>query len=97
MKFDPNNQPYFDKRVDRRVCLITGGNSGIGYYTVLHMYLHGYIVYIAGRNSLRVKRAIDQLKGDAAIRRAKLTPEQVAKKHLGELKFISWILEAFSL
>ncbi|VEU20572.1 DEKNAAC101427 [Brettanomyces naardenensis] len=86
--FDPDKLTYLDKSVDRRVCFITGGNSGLGFFTVLHLYLHGYIVYIAGRSKQRVDSAIRQLKDEALVRRAKETPEVLQFRHLGELKFI---------
>ena len=86
--FDPNLQPYYDPNIERRVCLITGGNSGIGYHTVLHLYLHGYTVYLAGRNKQRVCNAIESLKKDAIARREKYTHSQLEKRFLGELKYL---------
>lgn len=83
--FDPNLLPYFNPNVERRVCLITGGNSGLGYYTVLHLYLHGYVVYLAGRNQQRVSNAIESLKKEATLRRSKYTHSQLEKRFLGNL------------
>lgn len=87
-KFDPTLLPYFNPNIDHRVCLITGGNSGLGYYTVLHLYLHGYTVYLAGRNKSRVVNAIESIKKEAIIRRSEYTYAQLEKRHLGRLHFI---------
>lgn len=83
--FDPNLLPYFNPLTDRRVCLITGGNSGIGYYTVLHLYLHGYTVYLAGRSKNRVLTAIESIKREAQARRSNYTPTQLSKRFVGSL------------
>ncbi|KAI5964644.1 uncharacterized protein KGF55_001713 [Candida pseudojiufengensis] len=56
---------YLDPSKDRRVAIITGGNSGIGFYTVLQLYLHGYIIYIAGRSRSRCNKSINELKAKA--------------------------------
>lgn len=88
MPFNPDSLPYFDKKVARRVCFITGGNSGLGFYSILNLFLHGYIIYIAGRSKKRVTNAIAKIKQEALLRRAKQTPEQLEHRHLGELKFI---------
>lgn len=58
---DIDTLPYFNPNVDRRVAIITGGNSGIGFYTVLHLYLHGYVVYIASRSKSRCLKLINEL------------------------------------
>lgn len=86
--FDPNLLPYFNPNIEHRVCLITGGNSGLGYYTVLHLYLHGYTVYLAGRNKQRVINAIESLKKEAIVRRSKYTHAQLEKRFLGSLNFL---------
>lgn len=65
--FDPQTAPFLAPS-DRRVALITGGNSGIGWFTVLHLYMHGYNVYIAGRNAQRVETAIVDIKNEATER-----------------------------
>lgn len=86
--FDPNLLPYINPRNERRVCLITGGNSGLGYYTVLHLYLHGYTVYLGCRNKKRVSSAIESLKKEANVRRSKYTPAQLNKRFLGSLNYL---------
>lgn len=87
--FDPESICYFNPSVDRRVALITGGNSGIGWYTVLHLYLHGYIVYIAARSKSRVNTSINELKEEATILRLKYTAQQSSsERFLGELCFL---------
>ncbi|SCU95863.1 LAMI_0F04126g1_1 [Lachancea mirantina] len=68
-KFDPDELPYYNARKVRKVAIVTGGNSGIGWYTVLHLYMHGFVVYVAGRNSTRVNKAIKQIKREARRRR----------------------------
>ncbi|KAG0684616.1 hypothetical protein C6P40_001612 [Pichia californica] len=83
--FDPNLLPYYNPDVERRVCLITGGNSGLGYYTVLHLYLHGYAVYLAGRNQQLVSNAIESIKKEAILRRSKYTHSQLEKRFLGTM------------
>ncbi|CCG21594.1 hypothetical protein CORT_0A12090 [Candida orthopsilosis Co 90-125] len=58
---DIDTLPYFNPKIDRRVAIITGGNSGIGFYTVLNLYLHGYVVYIASRSKSRCLKSIKEL------------------------------------
>lgn len=86
--FDPNLLPYYNPNKEHRVCFITGGNSGLGYFTVLHLYLHGYTVYLAGRNKQRIATAIDSLIKDAEERRKNYTPAQLKKRFLGSLNHI---------
>lgn len=88
MTLDPEIYPYINPTVDRRVVLITGGNSGIGYYSVLQLYLHGHIVYIAGRSKARVSKSINDIKEQAGIIRQKYTLEEQKERFLGELFFL---------
>lgn len=85
MAFTPESLPYYNPHLDRRVCLITGGNSGIGYHTVLNLYLHGFVVYMAGRDSHRMEKAISHIKKDTRTIREKYTPLQLDNRFLGEL------------
>ncbi|CAI5757536.1 unnamed protein product [Candida verbasci] len=83
--FNPNDAPYYNPIDDHKVVLITGGNSGIGWYTVLHLYLHGYIIYIAGRTESKVLKAIEDIKIEAKKRR---DTEKEQQHPLGELNYI---------
>ncbi|CDK24757.1 unnamed protein product [Kuraishia capsulata CBS 1993] len=87
-KFDPDSLPYLNPKQIRRVCVITGGNSGIGWFTVLHLYLHGYVIYIAGRSRSRVSAAIEQISQEAVKRRSKLSERVLKTRWLGELKYL---------
>ncbi|ODV79801.1 NAD(P)-binding protein [Suhomyces tanzawaensis NRRL Y-17324] len=81
--------PYLNPVTDRRVALITGGNSGIGFYTVLELYLHGYVVYIASRSKSRVLKSIKELKREARAIRLQYTAQQLtSERYLGELYFL---------
>ncbi|CCE63991.1 hypothetical protein TPHA_0G01550 [Tetrapisispora phaffii CBS 4417] len=66
--FDVDTLPYYNPSIERKIAIITGGNSGIGWYTVLHLYMHGFTVYIFGRNSVRVNKAIDKIIREAKHR-----------------------------
>lgn len=93
--YNPETGPYYSVK-DHKVCLITGGNSGIGWYTVLHLYLHGYIVYIAGRNKNKIATAIKDIKTEAIKRREIFLDGQTDEgktklletSTLGDLKYI---------
>ncbi|KAI3404686.2 hypothetical protein KGF56_002520 [Candida oxycetoniae] len=84
--YDPTNAPYYNPSVERRVVLITGGNTGIGWYTVLHLYLHGYVIYMAGRTKSKVLKAFEDIKKEAATRI--LSEKAEEKYHVGELHYI---------
>ncbi|KAL7667192.1 NAD(P)-binding protein [[Candida] zeylanoides] len=86
--FDPSALPYYNPDVERRVAVVTGGNSGIGLYTVLHLYLHGHIVYIAGRSKSRVLKAVGEIKELAAERRVLYPPSVALQRPVGELFFL---------
>ncbi|KAF5096577.1 hypothetical protein D0Z03_001595 [Geotrichum reessii] len=79
--FDPYTLPY---TTTRRVAIVTGANSGIGYYTALHLYLHGYHVYLACRNESRAASAIKDITA---------TAEPLARSHteavIGSLEYIN--------
>lgn len=85
MAFDPDSLPYLNPATDRKVALITGGNSGIGYFTVLHLYLHGYAVYIAGRSKSCMTKSMAELKEHATKIRLEYTSQQSNERFLGEL------------
>lgn len=86
--YDPTTAEYLNPQTTRRVVLITGANSGIGYYTALHLYLHGYIVYIAGRTELKVEKAINDIEVEASKRAEKYTEEEKSDRFFGSLKFL---------
>lgn len=86
--YDPSKGKYFNPKVDRRVAIVTGGNSGIGWYTVLHLYLHGYIVYIAGRTESKVLKAIEDIKKEANKRIDAYSKEEQEERHLGSLTYV---------
>ena len=86
--FDPLSLPYYDPETDRRVAFVTGGNSGIGWYTVLELFLHGYVVYIAGRSKNRVLKSIKEIRERAATIRESYTDEQRDTRFVGEVFFL---------
>lgn len=86
--YDPSTAEYFDPSSKRRVAIVTGGNSGIGWFTALHLYLHGYIVYVAGRSEHKVKKAIEEIETEAKTR-AEAYPEDVkSSRHFGTLTYL---------
>lgn len=88
--FNPDTLPYYDPGKVRKVALVTGGNSGIGWYTVLHLYLHGFIVYMGGRSSSRVLNAIQDIKKEAKLRRNNKADEYNKFNHtFGEIHYIA--------
>lgn len=81
--------PYINPNIDRRTVLILGGCSGVGWYTVLHLYLHGYIIYITGRSKSRVIKCIDELKQESInIRLTYTSLEHSQHRVLGELIYL---------
>ncbi|OBA20216.1 NAD(P)-binding protein [Metschnikowia bicuspidata var. bicuspidata NRRL YB-4993] len=83
--YKPESAPYFNPAEERKTAIVTGGNSGIGWYTVLHLYLHGYIVYMAGRNAEKVAHAVNEIHTEAVSRFGAYTEEEQKRKPLGEL------------
>ncbi|KAI8820669.1 short chain dehydrogenase [Fimicolochytrium jonesii] len=61
---------FFEKQWDAtqlpdlsgKVAIVTGGNTGIGYETALHLAGHNAKVYIAARTESRAKAAIEKIK-----------------------------------
>ncbi|CAX43678.1 dehydrogenase, putative [Candida dubliniensis CD36] len=86
--FELDSLPYLNPNVDRRIAFITGGSSGLGFYTVLQLYLHGYTVYIAGRSKSRCLKSIKELKNKAIDIRSTYTSLQLNERFLGDLRFL---------
>lgn len=89
ISYDPTDGKYLNPTVDRRIAIVTGGYSTIGIYTVLHLYLHGYVVYIMGRNDYKIKQAISQIKQEAQIRVKNYSKAEKMDRYLGDLKSIN--------
>lgn len=83
--YDPSTAAYYNPAEERKVAIVTGGNSGIGWYTVLHLYLHGYIVYVAGRNDEKVAQAIKEISAEAESRISLHSETEQKSKPVGEL------------
>lgn len=86
--FDPSTLPYFNPKRTRRVALITAGNSGVGWYTALHFYLHGYVVYLAGRSKVRCQNLIKTLMDEADAVRAGYDAKLLDDRVVGELHYL---------
>ncbi|CCK71316.1 Env9p KNAG_0G02600 [Huiozyma naganishii CBS 8797] len=87
--FDPDTLPYYDPAKERKVAVITGGTGGIGYYTSLHMYLHGYVIYMCGMNSHRVNKVIQEIVKEAETR-VIMSPKDTLLRNaiFGSLRYI---------
>ncbi len=44
-----------------KICIVTGGNSGIGYALCEELLKRGAVVYMAGRDPEKVKKSAEQL------------------------------------
>ncbi|KAI1291419.1 NAD(P)-binding protein [Xylaria venustula] len=58
MTFHPDTLP----NLEGKVFIVTGGNSGIGYYTVAHLAEHGAHVYMCSRSAEKGTEAIANIK-----------------------------------
>ncbi|CAH6719233.1 probable oxidoreductase Env9p [[Candida] jaroonii] len=88
--------PYITPYTDRRTVLILGGCSGLGWYTVLHLYLHGYVIYITGRSKSRVLKSIDELRQESINIRSNYTSQELNERYLGELLYLELDLSQLS-
>lgn len=93
--YDPSTAKYLNPTVDRRIAVVTGGSGKIGIYTVLNLYLHGYVVYIAGRSETRAFQALNMIRQLAQFKVKRYTPEEKKKRYLGDIKFLKLDLSSF--
>lgn len=78
--------PYNDPAKSRKVVIVTGSNIGIGYYTALHLYMHGWYVYMACRSESKAKDAQKRILEEAKERKAK--DPSLKDAIFGELDFL---------
>ncbi|KAG5365786.1 putative oxidoreductase ENV9 [Yarrowia sp. B02] len=64
----PNSLPFNDPETTPKTALVTGASSGIGWYTTLHLYMHGWDVFLGVRNFPKGQKAIDDIKTEAEKR-----------------------------
>lgn len=86
--FNPETGKYYDPKKDHKVAIVTGGNQGIGFYTVLHLYLHGYTVYMLARSEDKALKAIKDIEEEGKKRADKYDEEQSKSRHFGEIQYI---------
>lgn len=66
---DPRILPYYDPAVERKIAVVTGGNTVIGWYTVLHFVFAWVLSFIfGGRNSHKISKAIQEILAEAKKR-----------------------------
>ncbi|GMM58622.1 Env9 protein [Maudiozyma humilis] len=88
---NPDELPYFDPRQDDKIAVITGGHSGLGYFTTLHLYMHGFTVYVLGRNSHKVNTALRAIRAEAQERTDALPNAALRdsrREHFGSLRYV---------
>jgi NAD(P)-dependent dehydrogenase (short-subunit alcohol dehydrogenase family) len=73
-KWSPESLPS----LDGRIYLVTGGNTGIGFWTIQHLALHGATVYLTSRSPEKGNAAVVSI--TAAIKKAK--PDLEPSLHL---------------
>lgn len=86
-----DNLPYLNPAHDRRVAFITAGNSGVGWYTAYNLYLHGFVVYLAGRSRMRCMKSIHEVEVEAKkhVEKQKTKPVVLGELHYLELDLSS--------
>lgn len=91
--FDPAVAlPFSLPSESQKVAVVTGANTGIGYYTVLHLYMHGFRVYMACRTELKANQALKKVQEDALERQAQ--HPKLKDATFGELFFLKIDLES---
>ncbi|KAG5365585.1 putative oxidoreductase ENV9 [Yarrowia sp. C11] len=83
---NPNSLPFNDPDTNTKTALVTGASSGIGWYTTLHLYMHGWQVFLGVRNVLKGQKAIDDIKTEAEKRRRNGSVSNTAK--FGQLALV---------
>ena len=97
LELELESLPYINPSLDRRIVFITGGNSGLGFYTVLQLYLHGYTIYLAGRSKSRCLNSIKELKLKAKEIQDTYSLEESNNRFLGDLRFLEIDLSNLNL
>lgn len=97
LELELESLPYLNPSLDRRIVFITGGNSGLGFYTVLQLYLHGYTIYLAGRSKSRCLNSIKELKLKAKEIQDTYSLEESNNRFLGDLRFLEIDLSNLNL
>lgn len=77
---------------EQRVALITGGGSGIGFATTRALLERGWSVAVCGRDTAKLSRAVDELKGWNAGATDRLFASTVDVSLAEDVQ--SWIAEA---
>lgn len=100
MRFHPDSLPFNDPKECRRVAIVTGANSGLGYYTTMHLYLHGWSVYMACRDLSKADEAARSLVAEAQSRSEnisdfKLGAIYLLKLDLGDLASVQETVKEF--
>ncbi|CAH6723519.1 probable oxidoreductase Env9p [[Candida] jaroonii] len=86
--FKPDTGVFYNPETEEKIAIVTGGNQGIGYFTVLHLYLHGYTIYVLGRNEEKCLTAIEDIKKEAEERRSKYSETESSSRFLGKINYI---------
>lgn len=94
--YKPSTGKYLNPQTERKVVIITGGNQGIGFYTVLHLYLHGYSVYMLARNEAKTLQAIEEIKKEAQKRTDGYSSEEKSQRWMGDISYINCDLTSFA-
>lgn len=55
------------KKLEGKIAVVTGGNSGIGYATAKELVEHGATVIITGRNKSATEKAAAEIKADGIV------------------------------
>jgi len=71
LNWSPSSLPS----LNGRTYLVTGGNTGIGYWTVYHLALHGATVYTTSRSEEKGSSAIAAIKSSIENTNKDLTPQ----------------------
>lgn len=80
----PNQLPFATSK-NKKTAVVTGANSGVGYNVVLHMYMHGWRVFMGCRNQKKVEKARESIYKEYNSRKHQLPPEAIP----GELEYLS--------
>lgn len=83
--YNPATAPYYNPATDRKVAVVTGGGTGLGWFTILNLYLHGYVVYMAARNPQKIEKAISDIKAEANKRIEAYLAEEAKTRFVGEI------------